>query len=119
MTITTAPDNPTTTTRRARRRTPGIPPHLDPRQGVLPLFPAGDQLTARQRPAPKRWKCTGPDGCSECEEAEHLLGTDSLANVARRLGFRSTANLRVHLARHGRASLTARYDALADWRPAA
>lgn len=117
MTVTPTRDKPTTTAS-ARRRTRGIPPELDPRQGALDLFPS-DELAARRRPAPKRWKCTGPDGCTECEEAEHLLGADDLSGVAHRLGFRTAANLRVHLRRHGRAELVARYDALVDWRPAA
>lgn len=69
---------------------------IDPRQGVLDF---GTAL----RP---------PRICDVCAETVHLLGTDSLRGVSQRLGFKEPEYLRVHLRRHGRIELAARYDAL-------
>lgn len=50
--------------------------------------------------------------CHTCDEAQHLLGSDTLPNVANRLGYRTADNLVAHLNRHGRAELADRYRAL-------
>lgn len=50
--------------------------------------------------------------CDVCHEVRHLLGTDSLENVAQRLGYKDPAHLRVHLDRHGRIELARRFDLL-------
>lgn len=75
-------------------------PAIDPRQLALPI----------PRPAPS----TALTGCTTCEEAQHLLGADTLANVSIRLGYRTVDNLVAHLNRHGHRPLADRYRALAS-----
>lgn len=74
-------------------------PVIDPRQLLLPI-PAGATSTTLA-------------ACTTCEEAQHLLGADSLHNVATRLGYRTAENLVVHLHRHSQRPLADRYRALA------
>lgn len=73
-------------------------PALAPRQLLLPL-PGLDRVAV-------------PAVCETCDEARHLLGSDTLPGVARRLGYRTPDNLVAHLRRHDHAALADRYRAL-------